>query len=339
MAGEWQAFGPDWFEKHQRGLLRLLRWKWFQWCLRIETNKRITRILPHCFIVALGEGLYQAKFHTHWNYSKRLYQAFKPLWWALHFWDWLVADRFAPKLSFGFLTLTAVPDLSSGSTTCDGEVDLISTASTWASIHDAADGNTVSSPSAAELFVGLRTSATTNRFDELYRSFLTFNTAALTTGYTITIISASLSVVQSSSDDTLGASPQTNIYAATPASNNVFVNADYDQIGTTALCDTAITFAAWQATIVFGFNATGRAALSLTGITKLGLRNSNYDVANVAPTWGNNKYSYVACYSRDQVGSDPTLTVTYTPTSAGGCVGMEPNIVVGNGMSRCERAT
>src|SRR3990167_3952638 len=111
----WLAFNKDWFEKHQRKLLWFCNAPiistLFRRVLKIHGNRsdvrknRITHIYPH----AIGWSTFSGRsyeFRTHWKYAKRLYFAFKPLWWAMHYWDGIFAEQHAPQLSFGFQTLT-----------------------------------------------------------------------------------------------------------------------------------------------------------------------------------------------------------------------------------------
>ena len=61
----------------------------------------------------------------------------------------------------------------------------------------------------------------------------------------------------------------------------------------------------------FILNATGLAAISKTGITKIGLRESAYDAPNIAPPWvsGHGRTLYIR-YADD--GSyKPKLVITY----------------------------
>jgi len=41
--------------------------------------------------------------------SQFVYELAKPLWWAIHYWDEWVADRWIPQWSYGFNTLTPPP--------------------------------------------------------------------------------------------------------------------------------------------------------------------------------------------------------------------------------------
>lgn len=128
------AFNSGWFEQHQQKLLWLVNHPllsyWFRWVLRINGNRsavgrqKITRINPEAIFWLLPNGTHKAELRTHPKFGKRLYHAFKPLWWSLHFLDWLFIDRWIPEYSFGFDSLTAYPQAGSGggNTTVDGVV-------------------------------------------------------------------------------------------------------------------------------------------------------------------------------------------------------------------------
>ncbi|MHB8840998.1 MAG: hypothetical protein ACYC56_04280 [Candidatus Aquicultor sp.] len=131
--GPFLAFDDGWFRKHQRLLVWLLNAPvikiWFRWVLRIRKsdchlNEKINLILPNQFhknARIVGDKIFAtADFRTHWKYSKRIYYAFKWVWWALHFWDWLIADRFLPELSFGLFTLNSYPNQGETGPGCDG---------------------------------------------------------------------------------------------------------------------------------------------------------------------------------------------------------------------------
>src|SRR3990167_8858063 len=99
--GAWLAFTHAWFARHQARLLALLAHpltrRWARWILRIRRvdcgfNRRIVRLLPHAYVCegdAPGELI--ADFRTHPKYAKRLYYAFRPVWWTMHAWDWALA--------------------------------------------------------------------------------------------------------------------------------------------------------------------------------------------------------------------------------------------------------
>src|SRR3990167_2046905 len=94
----------------------------FRWILRtdLKWHKDIIELYPHYY--AWREGAYiKRDFRGNNKFARRLYFAFKPLWWLLHFWDWLTSP--VPRWNLGFdTTPNLFPDAGSGGTTCDGEV-------------------------------------------------------------------------------------------------------------------------------------------------------------------------------------------------------------------------
>jgi len=146
----------------------------------------------------------------------------------------------------------------------------------------------------------------------LIRGIFLFNTSPLPND--ANIISATLSLYGVVKLDTGNWLPNVNIYAAAPASNIALAIGDFDSLGSTPFCDTPIAYADWVTDGYNNFvlNAAGIAAISKTGITKIGLRNTNYDVAGVAPTWQNSEYYALTCYCAEQgIGYKPKLTITY----------------------------
>lgn len=264
-------------------------------------------------------------FRTHDKYSKRLYFAFKPLWYLLHAFDWALLDRVEQltKLSFGFSTLTVYPQAGSGgaNVTCDGYINRNGTL-TWADVRDGA--GSFASNAGATLYVQIQTTETLNRWAELDRMFFTFDTSTLTSGATISASVLSLYGNDKLDTFTTPIAPNINIYTNTQATNNVLVAADYQQVGTTAQCDTAITYSGWNDTGAyndFTLNATGRGNISKTGVSKFSGRNVNYDVSNVEPTYEASKVAWVSAKSADVTGTsqDPKLVVTYTTVSLPTC--------------------
>ena len=126
----WRAFGKQWFAKHQSKILWCLNAPVIgmlaRWILRIHRDcptAEIIDIKPHRYTIrGEKEDEYTTDFRTHWKFAKRIYFAFRPLWWALHTWDEIFADKYVPRLSFGFDSLTSYPDAGTGLTTCDGMV-------------------------------------------------------------------------------------------------------------------------------------------------------------------------------------------------------------------------
>ena len=131
--------------------------------------------------------------------------------------------------------------------------------------------------------------------------------------------SAIFSIRGTAKADNLPATPNINVYSFAPANSNAVVAGDFDSLGSTAL-STAITFAGYSTTGYndFTLNADGRAQIAVAGITRLGIRNANYDVANVVPAWSSGSQSDFSMNMADAAGTstDPKLVVTYTPGTA-----------------------
>ena len=323
--GPFLAFTDAWFEKNQGVLLFLLNFwltrKWFRWVLRIRKDDigyrgKIVQIQPNNYKVfskQIDDKIELiADYRTHCKYSKRIYYAFKPLWWMLHYWDEFFADRYCKELSFGFLTLTVYPDAHPETNTFDGHC-LVSYDLAWSSLISSS-GNS-SNDTVTDIFVAyIYASFASNQFYENYRSITLFNTASLTSASTIS--AAVLSVKTISKDDSLAISPNADVYTCNPASNTAIANADYGTFGSTSQTGSPIAYSSFTAESYsdFTLNATGISNVSKTSITKLGFRNANYDVANVAPAWSDSLTSIIESYSADQSGttSDPKLVVTYT---------------------------
>lgn len=320
-------FSAPWFVAHQRTLLTLLRLplvgRWFRWVLCIRPHdvgyrQVIVALYPHAYTVANADGTLTTDFRTHAKYAKRLYYAFRPLWWALHAWDACIANLFVPALNAGFDTLTVYPDPDPETSTVDGGVEFKGF-DTFTNMRNSAGSGAWPSRAVSTagdsgaIWLGATTSPT---FRGIGRGIYLFDTSVISAGATIS--AASLSLYGHGKADDLAITPDIDVYSANPASNTNLVASDYATLGTTSYTGSPISYASWNTAAynVFTLNATGRAAITKAGITKLGTRNANYDVANSAPTWSasTDTFSYLWSYWADQTGSsnDPTLDVTYT---------------------------
>src|SRR3990167_4532520 len=107
-----------WFLKYQKQLLWLLNTPlisiWFRQILRIRGEVeplgykkvnldkiKIARILPHAVLWVQNKKKGKVGFdiRSHDKFAKRLYFAFKPLWYLVHFWDMNFANNFFPQLN------------------------------------------------------------------------------------------------------------------------------------------------------------------------------------------------------------------------------------------------
>jgi hypothetical protein len=210
-----------WFLKNQKRLLWLCNTpyvrKWFRWVLRIHRDcppdKEIVRLLPACYHYQIAEDLYAADFRTHPKFAKRLYHALYYVWLACHVWD-LIADRFAPELSFGFSTLTKYPDANVETNTVDGVVWEDTSTTTWATLRNDAgdsfnDSSSYLTPSSTiPGSVGWR-AVILGFYRQLGRSIYLFDTSSL--GAPATISAAILSLYGYSKADPNSDAPNINI--------------------------------------------------------------------------------------------------------------------------------
>ncbi len=317
------VFSKEWFERHQGKLLWLLNhWltrRWFRWVLRIRRHdigydKEIVELFPHAytvFIRELGDGRCElaTDFRTHPKYAKRLYYAFKPVWWMAHFWDWLIADRlYNQQLSFGFTTLTLYPSAGSVSP-CDGMAGRITDA-TFSVIRSGA-GNTTATNGATEN-CELIASATTNQFSTLRTLIFNFDTSTI--GNSI-IESAVFSLVGNAPTLNLG-DTTIEISGITPAVTSIISSGDF------ALRQT-VSFGSFTISNTTGnyddltFNATGLAYIKTSSITSLSLQ-LGWDInASFTGVWASLAATTASILMADTGGTlaDPKFVVTYSVKS------------------------
>jgi len=212
-------------------------------------------------------------------------------------------------------TLTFYPDAHPESTSVDGRVSS-GEKLTWA--EAIADAGFEYNDTALELaVVHFDCSSIQDKYIYLVRGIFLFDTSAIPAG--ATILYAYLWIHGAPSKvDTHGWLPDVNVYAAAPASDDALIATDFASLGSTPFCDTPIGYNSWldNGYNIFALNAAGLAAIAKGGITKLGLRNANYDVAGKPPEWvetyGLDACQLVACCAEKGDGYKPKLVVTYT---------------------------
>lgn len=330
----WRTFDERWFIKNQAILLFILNFyltaRLARWILRITSDDcpvdtKITEIGPNRFSYgdSVVEGENKIKrttdFRSHDKFSKRVYYAFKPIWWGLHYWDALLADRGNPEFSFGFLTLTAYPDPDPETTTVDGCV-YMNGLRTWTALHDALVGD-AAVDATNELYTQVQCTSTLNRYDVITRNAILFNTSSMGAGASVSAATLSLFGSRKGSGGWSGAEIKGGVYTSAPASNTAVTIGDYQSFGVVAQSDTFFTYTGWSVVAYndYPLNTIGKAtvAAASTNICKMAWREAQYDVPNVAPTWSSGGTSYIVSYSADQTGAsnDPKLVVTYTVAS------------------------
>jgi hypothetical protein len=326
-SGYWQAFNANWFRNNQKKILSWVNGGWLKrkisrYALRLDTKEDLMEIGPSYYKVGLPDGQIQASFRTHDKYSKRVYYSLFLFWWALHFIDWLLLDRFVPKYSFGFTVLTAYPQAGHGgsNTTCDTGFWCYIVGSTFATLRGSGTCSTIGIDNSYGTCAGLYCSATASRFDSLFRGGFTLDTSALGATSTITAASFYLCAIQNGASG--GSNPYVapysniNLVSLTPTYNaNSLATQDYSALGTTSYSSvTVVNFVDDGTTYTeMVLDANGLATISKTSITSFGTKLQG-DVVNRTPTYLANAQLYYNVYFADNTGTakDPKLVVTYT---------------------------
>lgn len=194
-------------------------------------------------------------------------------------------------------TLTVYPS-------SDGAVGINPAVATFALAHDTDPGTILATATDGYIMVRADNSSTWY----LYRLFQNFDTSSL--GASATIVSC-VSYLRGGSEKGGTNARNYNVYGSTAA--DTIALASYQSGGAIAYCDTAITQSGWSTTgyMSWAWNATGLAAISKTGKTKICYREATYDVANTPPGVETN---YVAARQSSYEGtsSDPYLLISYT---------------------------
>jgi hypothetical protein len=128
--------------------------------------------------------------------------------------------------------------------------------------------------------------------------------------------------------------PSFTIVASSPASNTTVSPGDITTFGSIYYCDTPVpitSFVGSNTPVSWNFNMSGLAAISKTGITKTALRDTVYDIPNVAPTGlsGLNGYVVISFSSTPGTAYDPKLVIVWS-TGGTGSGGYESEISIRN---------
>jgi hypothetical protein len=306
-------FNKAWFAQHQKPLLRLLNNRLTKKLVRkslwLHHEGPLDYIGPNYFTFNrkyVGGGRYQqtSKFHTFDIFSVRVYQCLAPVWWAMHFWDWLIADRWVPQLSFGFLTLSASPVAGTASPV-DGSV-ACSDPSTYANCQ--AGTGTLSAETTTQ------NPAVSNFLSGNYnirRYFLTMDSSALGSGAVIS--AADLSIRGSGNAGSEVDTGQMTLHAvsASLASTANVATTDFMNVGSTSFANVPYASFDINSYMIWNFNASGIAAINKTGISQFALR-ADGDLNNATPTGLNRQFVLTADGCAAFSVAFPALEVTYT---------------------------
>jgi hypothetical protein len=340
--GPFSAFDQAWFTRNQRTLLWLLDasiiGRWFRWtlCIRrsdIGYRKQIVKLMPHAYVIDNHDGTLTAEFRTNTKFARRIYFAFRPVWWILHAWDAAFADRFVPSWSAGLSTLTAYPD-STPTVTMDEDVQNSPAVSdTWANIHNAT-GSPSLTTNASPADVQILADTTTNKWVNIVRYIATFDTSLIGAGQAV--YAASFGLTATGAFDTAPWGAAFDVYRATPAAVNARTASDFSQIGTVsqttgAITETScvtdgVTYNTWT------FSLVGMNNINVAGVTSLGVTESVYDAPNSPPTWVSGAFTLLQGQAANVSGTsaDPVLTATYNTPHLGF---PHSHLAAGSGMS------
>jgi len=213
-------------------------------------------------------------------------------------------------------TIVLRPDADPEVSSVDGLLYHISDNDTWANIRGGV--GTLAQDNLNYAGIYMDPEGVPNGWDYLSRAIIVFPTNLLPEAAVIS--EAILYLYGYSKQDETGIAPDINIYSAAPASDAELTAGDYDSLGTIAYCDTPITYANWSITGYNSFilNATGLAAISKTSPTAIGIRNANYDVANIEPPNVDGQYSGLDFFTSEQgYNYAPKLMITYSSLGVG----------------------
>lgn len=236
---------------------------------------------------------------------------------------------FYKELNLVATTTTVYPDPDPETTTVDGTASRISVDESFSTIRGGAgnsssDSSTLNAPQ-------LKESGTSGQWQWLRRGYALFDTSSIPDADSISATVFSLYGSSAANDVPLTAAEAAlSIVSGVPASNTAIVDADYAiaNFGSSKYC-TDYAYASFSSVAYndMTFNATGIAAVSKTGVTKLGFRYA-VDVDNGSPTSnGNLDASAYTWLSADNAGTtnDPKLVVTHavdSPPSGRSMMGM-----------------
>jgi hypothetical protein len=301
----YRIFDTAWFDKNQDRLLWLLNSPlvshWFRWVMGIDMTEHIDHIAPNHITTIRRITSHNAhltkRFRTHDKYSKRLYYAFKPIWWAMHIADLLI-DPLVPSLSFGFSTLTVRPSAGTSSP-ADGTLKR-GPEGTWAAAQGA---STAAAVNMSDVDFLATTALDTGSY-YVYRSIACFDTSAVGSGATI----QTTSKIRLYDKNDKNSGGTCHLLKASPSSPSSFATSDFVNVGTVKAF-VAITVSASNSNTYNDYLMTDTTIVNPTGITYVGLRDKERDIDNVADT---TKHQ-IAYAGADTAGTsqDPELVINY----------------------------
>ena len=291
--------------------------------------RKVALLLPNGFIEYEGGRQAQATFATRAVYSSKLYFSLLKI-------D-IMLDRYPLSLedlktvllmdlglkSYGFeypqvflAETTFNPNANPETTSVDGGAERSGVSEAFGTLRGGAGVSAQDSSGGGGGFPRLTATATTDLWAFLSRAIYLFDTSALGAGASISAAIFSIYIDSGAA----GLSQSLNVTSSNPASNTALVAGDYAiaNFGSTDFStDMTVADAVSPLNVYedWALNATGIAAISLTGITKFAHR-LTADIDNSAPTWGAGADVFITPQFADGT-NKPKLTVTYTPAAGG----------------------
>jgi len=207
---------------------------------------------------------------------------------------------------------TFTPDANPETTSVDGMAARISQTESWGDLITGV-GNYGGSSATQEVF-GVTSHSVTDEFTQNWCIFLLFDTSAIGTGQEVGFATLTMKYDRSSDSDM---DISSNIYSSNPASNTNIVAADYMLLGSTPFSTARDLYTETDGSteVVRTLNSDGRSAVSVTGITKLGLGLVQaHEAGGGTPTWAYPASSRIMVRLSEYSGTadDPLLTVTHS---------------------------
>jgi hypothetical protein len=308
-----------WFKWYQPQLLGLANTNEGRDLLGIDQGvPTIIEVMPWYVTWIIGKGEYQSEFHSRAVFFRRVMHRWKEVSAAM---EWQANSFLARRgghllVPAGGATLTAYPDAHTESATVDGQIG-------WGGLDDrinwataTGDGNTSNSVSDDGATINCTAFQRSGTWEDFIRGYFLFDTSGISTANAVSAAVFSFTSSQTGN----GADEDTFcVVSSNPASNTALVAGDYDTHGTTDFGNiesgsgTISTDSATYNDITL--NSSGRSAISLDSITKLGFR-WEADRANAEPSSATSG-SQIIILAADTASTskDPKLVVTHAVAS------------------------
>lgn len=255
--------------------------------------------------------------------APQFYQDEKGEWWQAEY-ATTTKDEFFKQTKVSFIeklvnkaiavTEAFYSDSNPETTTVDGRcTHYNSSGDTWSNIRNGSGiGGDVQDTTTQDEGTFLQAHGS-NNWQQIARTIFLFDTSSIPD--TGAIQSATLSIRGYYKEDPQSWGIGLNVYSSNPSSNTSLANGDYDSLGTIPFSST-IEYDDFSTSGYndFSLNANGIANISKTGVSKFGMREANYDAANIEPTWASSAMAYFAVRYADYSGTDndPKLVVVYS---------------------------